>query len=273
MRLPSTLLLQLASWLPKPGPTPAADVTNQNVIPAAASAASAAAIVEPSPPPPQFSSPPPPPPSTNSTLPSPSPSPNSLPTCPSLSTPLALSTLPSLFSLSLPTSDSTLSPSALTSIAQIKQTLTLYALAIDGRDFSALDRVFAPGASAHYGPPIGRVAGREAIEATLPPLLTVYAGTQHVLGTVGVVLCQGGEREGDGEGEEKEGAVSVAYFTATHFGKQAPREGDEGVGGAAGWEDVVVAWGQYQDRWEKGEEGWRIVHRNLVYMGPFVSGA
>ncbi|KAL1642915.1 hypothetical protein SLS58_005157 [Diplodia intermedia] len=141
-------------------------------------------------------------------------------------------------------------------IEAIKRQLTLYALAIDGRAWAALDAVFAPHATADYGPPLGALAGRDAIRAALPPLLTVWKATQHVLGTVAVDVC----------GDDGDEAVSVAYMTATHFGRDV---GDgEGVAKPVGWGDVVVAYGQYQDRWARdgGDGVWRVVHRNLVYL-------
>lgn len=158
----------------------------------------------------------------------------------------------------------------------IKHALTLYAFAIDGRDWDGLDAVFAPSATADYGAPIGVLTGgRDQIKRTLPPYLTVFAGTQHVLGTQVVSVCDDGE-EYDGEGRggdygelKRRNAVSVTYFTAAHF-----KNGTEGKGldEPVGMKDVMYAYGQYQDRWGVQDDGtWKIEHRNLVYMGPFVS--
>lgn len=156
----------------------------------------------------------------------------------------------------------------------IKHALTLYAFAIDGRDWDGLDAVFAPSATADYGAPIGVLTGgRDQIKRTLPPYLTVFAGTQHVLGTQVVSVCDDGE-EYDGEGRggdygelKRRNAVSVTYFTAAHF-----KNGTEGKGldEPVGMKDVMYAYGQYQDRWGVQDDGtWKIEHRNLVYMVSF----
>ncbi|KAK0638301.1 hypothetical protein DIS24_g9964 [Lasiodiplodia hormozganensis] len=259
MHLPSFLLLA-TSWLPAPGSAGA----NQNVLARTIESPSSSSL---SPPPP-----PPPPPSANSSS-SPSTS------CPLLTPqPLTIAQLSSSFP---PPRAATTSAWDLAAVDAIKHALTLYAFAIDGRDWDGLDHVFAPGATADYGAPIGVLTGgRDQIKQTLPPYLTVFAGTQHVLGTQVVSVCDdGGEEYDGGEEEEEEGrgrgellkrnAVSVTYFTAAHF-----KNGTEGKGldEPVGMKDVMYAYGQYQDRWGVQEDGtWKIEHRNLVYMGPFVS--
>jgi hypothetical protein len=35
-------------------------------------------------------------------------------------------------------------------------------------------------------------------------------------------------------------------------------------------EGKMSAYGQYQDHWVKTESGWKICHRNMIYMGPLV---
>lgn len=135
-------------------------------------------------------------------------------------------------------------------VESIKRSLTLYAFAIDGRDWDALDLIFADDASANYGAPIGELAGLETIKTTLPPYLTIFTSTQHLLGTQLVDVCA------------PDAAVSITYFKAAHFSNDtcsptAPVDDSQ----------VMYAFGQYQDRWRKGEdEIWKIEHRNLVYM-------
>lgn len=247
MHLPGFLLLA-TSWLPAPGNAGA----NQNVL-------AARTIESPSS---SSSASPPPPPSANS---------SSSSLCPPLSPqPLTIAQLSSSFP---PRAGIATSASDLAAVDAIKHALTLYAFAIDGRDWDGLDHVFAPDATADYGPPINTLAGRDVIKRTLPPYLTVFAGTQHVLGTQVVSVCDddGGE-EYDGEERErgellKRNAVSVTYFTAAHF-----KNGTEGKGldEPVGMKDVMYAYGQYQDRWGVQEDGtWKIEHRNLVYMVSF----
>ncbi|KAB2575786.1 hypothetical protein DBV05_g5611 [Lasiodiplodia theobromae] len=241
MHLPGFLLLA-TSWLPAPGNAGA----NQNVLAARTIESSSSSSASP-----------PPPPSANS---------SSSSLCPPLTpSPLTIAQLTSSFP---PPRAATTSAWDLAAVDAIKHALTLYAFAIDGRDWDGLDAVFAPGATADYGAPIGVLTGgRDQIKQTLPPYLTVFAATQHVLGTQVVSVCDDGGEEY--EREFKRNAVSVTYFTAAHF-----KNGTEGKGldEPVGMKDVMYAYGQYQDRWGVQEDGtWKIEHRNLVYMGPFVS--
>ena len=35
-------------------------------------------------------------------------------------------------------------------------------------------------------------------------------------------------------------------------------------------EGKLSAYGQYQDHWIKTDDGWRICHRNMIYLGPLI---
>lgn len=65
---------------------------------------------------------------------------------------------------------------------QIRDTLNHYPLAIDGKNFDALDRVFAQDAVANYSAPINVLTGldeiKKVLEQALAPVLS-----QHSLGT------------------------------------------------------------------------------------------
>ncbi|EOD52346.1 hypothetical protein GTA08_BOTSDO07500 [Neofusicoccum parvum] len=142
-------------------------------------------------------------------------------------------------------------------VETIKRTLTLYAFAIDGQDWDGLAHIFADDATANYGAPIGELAGLAQIKETLPPYLTIFVGTQHVLGTQLVDVCS------------PTTAVSITYFTAAHF-----RNDTSSPTAPVDYSEVMYAYGQYQDRWRKQADAtWKVEHRNLVYMGPFVSDA
>lgn len=162
--------------------------------------------------------------------------------CPS--TPPSTSTLP-LPPFSLPTSfpnaQHAQDPIALD---QIRNTLGLYPLALDGKNFGALDRVFTPDAIANYSTPIFVLKGLSAIQARIEAVL-VKVGTQHSYGTQVIEIGSGGCE-----------AKAVTYFTATHFGR----------GVYLG--EVYYAYGQYQDSLVRvSEEGeWRVKERNLVYL-------
>jgi hypothetical protein len=123
----------------------------------------------------------------------------------------------------------------------IRNTLAHYPLAIDGKNFAALSLVFAPNAVANYSTPLNILTPLSVIETGLESSLAPVT-TQHSFGTQVIDLLS----------ETK--AFSLTYYTATHFGKGV-FEGE-----------ILVAYGQYQDLWERIDIGWRIIHRNLVFM-------
>ncbi|KAJ6138030.1 hypothetical protein N7471_004516 [Penicillium samsonianum] len=129
-------------------------------------------------------------------------------------------------------------------IEAIRNTLAIYAFAIDGKDFDALSKVFTTDATANYSAPLNVLTPLKTIQSVLGTSLGCVT-TQHLYGTQRIDVLS------------PITAKSVTYFRAAHFGK-----GDKA-------NDVDYAYGQYQDNWQRQLTGtWRIVHRNLVYMGP-----
>ena len=127
-------------------------------------------------------------------------------------------------------------------VEAIRNTLALYPLAIDGKNFPALGLVFATNAVANYSAPLNVLTPLSTIESALEASLAPVT-TQHSFSTQVIDILSPNT------------AVSVTYYTATHFG----------IGQFAG--QIVIAYGQYQDVWDKQEDNaWRISHRNLVYM-------
>lgn len=127
-------------------------------------------------------------------------------------------------------------------IEAIRNTLALYAFAIDGKDFDSLSKVFTTDAVANYSAPLNVLSPLSSIQSVLSTSLACVT-TQHALGTQRIDVLS------------PVTAKSVTYYHATHFGK-----GDKA-------DAVVYAYGQYQDTWRRQSSGsWRIVHRNLVYM-------
>ncbi|KAL3463456.1 hypothetical protein BJX64DRAFT_287474 [Aspergillus heterothallicus] len=152
--------------------------------------------------------------------------------------PYPLASLPSLFP---PRADPDPTP-----IESIRQTLALYPLAIDSKNFSSLSLIFAPDAVANYSAPLGVLTGLPEIESVLNASLACVT-TQHSLGTQVINVLS------------HEMARSVTYYTAAHFGK-----GDLSS-------ETAVVYGQYQDIWKKARDGtWRIVGRDLVYMSGVI---
>ncbi|CAF9929842.1 MAG: hypothetical protein HETSPECPRED_007469 [Heterodermia speciosa] len=132
---------------------------------------------------------------------------------------------------------------------QIRNTLAHYPLALDGKNFAALDLFYTADAVANYSEPLNVVTGLPQIEAVVERTLRRVL-TQHTYGTQVIEIEKGKTR-----------ARSLTYFTATHLGK----------GNATG--KAYYAYGQYQDNLVRIGDGWRVKHRNLVYMGPGIGDA
>lgn len=149
--------------------------------------------------------------------------------------PVALFDLPNAF----PGSDYVPDPC---DVEAIRNALAHYPLCIDGKNFAALSLVFAPNAVANYSAPLGVLTPLSTIESSLQSSLSTVT-TQHAFGTQVIDVLT------------RNTAVSVTYYTATHFG----------IGAYAG--QIVTAHGQYQDVWSRQtDKTWRISHRNLVFM-------
>lgn len=89
---------------------------------------------------------------------------------------------------------------------QIRNTLAHYPLALDGKNFAALDLVFTEDAVANLSTPFYVQKGLSQIESTIQQAL-VKVLTQHAYGTQVIEVEVGAKR-----------AKSVTYFTASHFG-------------------------------------------------------
>ncbi|KAH6644508.1 hypothetical protein C7974DRAFT_419985 [Boeremia exigua] len=141
-------------------------------------------------------------------------------------------------------------------IEDIRQTLSQYAIIIDGRSFESLPDVFTADATADYSAPLGVLTGVEAIKTTLSASLAQFPGTQHLLGTQRIRIC------------DKNTAVSATYFQATHFLRPNATVGAAGIEDDS---DTLYAFAQYQDSWVKRDGLWKIRYRNVVYMGPLIT--
>ncbi len=132
----------------------------------------------------------------------------------------------------------------------IRQTLALYPLAIDGKNWGALARIFDTNAYVNYSNPLGVLRGVDQIISVLSQSLSQFVSTQHLYGTQYIDVCNGFS------------AVSVTYFRAAHFFSPF-------VNGttAVNTTEILWAYGQYQDTWARQGDGtWKIANRNLVYM-------
>ena len=113
--------------------------------------------------------------------------------------PIPISAVPTSYPLSLTRQDADIQD-------QIRNTLAHYPLAIDGKNFAALNLFYTADAVANYSAPINVVTGLPAIEAALEQSLRAVL-TQHSYGTQVIEIEKGKTR-----------ARSLTYFTATHLG-------------------------------------------------------
>lgn len=126
-------------------------------------------------------------------------------------------------------------------VEQIRATLALYPLCIDGKDLASLHFVFTEDAVANYSAPLNILTPLTTIQATLQASLAPVT-SQHAYSTQVIELlgpCA---------------ARSVTYFRAAQFG-MGVYEGQ-----------VVYSYGQYRDVLVKLDEGWRVKERTLAYM-------
>ena len=138
-----------------------------------------------------------------------------------------------------------------TSWEQIHSVLTLYARAIDTKDFALLSSVFASDATANYTGDLSNLNGLPAIQTGLKGAVAKI-DTQHLLGSISIDIIAHGNVVI---------ANSTTYFQASLFGK-AQLEGK-----------VLYQYGYYADDLVLlGSEGWRIGKRELHFQGPGMIG-
>jgi len=137
-------------------------------------------------------------------------------------------------------------------VLEIEQLLYTYARAIDGKDWKALDQVFAPDARIHYAVERGTEVSFRDLGPWLSRAMTIFKQTQHVVTNPLVELA------GDT-------ARCTSYLTATHL---QVRESDGAL--------VRTTEGSmYRDTLVRTRDGWRIATRRLdrlwvdgSYLGP-----
>jgi hypothetical protein len=116
------------------------------------------------------------------------------------------------------------------------ETLDRYAVALDTRDWSLLDRVFTPDAVGDFGE--YRCGSRDEIRKMIQGMLGGCGPTQHLLGVYRIEIS----------GDE---AASTCAIRAHHVGR-----GDEAS-------LAYECFGEYRDRLVRTPEGWRIRHRAM----------
>ena len=143
-----------------------------------------------------------------------------------------------LFQVSAARSAAADETSAPPDIEQIRAVITLYAKALDRRDYESLRRVFTADATGNYHE-AGSYKGVDALMDLMQRALSQCAGTQHLLGSMDV------EVHGDV-------ATASTYLQAIHVGKNPGFEGK-----------LLTIWGEYRDELVRTPQGWRISSREL----------
>ncbi|RYP11289.1 hypothetical protein DL764_000107 [Monosporascus ibericus] len=132
----------------------------------------------------------------------------------------------------------------------IKNTLSLYCIALDTKDFRLMEQVFTEDVDAKY--PFAALKGMQHVADTIQKRLAPIT-SQHALTTQTVSIAADGRT-----------ADAVTYFTGIHFG-QGKWKGKE-----------VTAWGKYVDTLTlfEGKESlpgasgqWLISRRQVMFMG------
>ncbi|KAF7942563.1 uncharacterized protein EAE97_006017 [Botrytis byssoidea] len=134
----------------------------------------------------------------------------------------------------------------------IRNTLSLYAFAIDGRNWQAFSRVFTPDARANYSEPLPVLYGLKNITDAVAAQVIQFTGTHHRYGTQYIAICS------------PTSAISITYLEASHFllPHTSPVIEDDS--------HTLFVTGRYEDTWKKANGNWKIVNRNLVFIGPFI---
>jgi hypothetical protein len=133
---------------------------------------------------------------------------------------------------------------------EITQLLYRYGRAIDARDLTMFDTIFAPDAVVDYAVPGGTALPLPAMTAWLRESLAIFRATQHAMSSPVIEL--------DGDR-----ARASTYVTAVHV--------QVAVGGE---ESRAVLYGVYTDELARGPDGWRITRRRLdarIVDGAFLA--
>ena len=121
-------------------------------------------------------------------------------------------------------------------LLEITRVVNAYARALDARDWSALDRVFAPDVKMDFG--MWQAENRGEGVKYMREFLDGCGRTQHLLGTHDISI--------DGDH-----AASRVYVRAFHQGRGDARTTTYEMGG------------EYQDELQRTADGWRITARRL----------
>lgn len=139
-------------------------------------------------------------------------------------------------------------PENITAELQIRNKISLYALALDAKDYGLVGDIFTADAVVNY-PGIGPLSGVPAVQAYVKTQLEGLV-TQHTMSTIMVDFGPPGLQTIP---------RSTAYLIANFLGQ----------GDLAG--QVVVFYGKYTDLWAFEAGSWKCKNRTLTFLVSFLN--
>ena len=131
---------------------------------------------------------------------------------------------------------------ALVDRQEIADLCVRYTYALDRKDWESVRACFTD--DPVFVHPGGRVEGADGIVERARRALEPLDASQHLLGNVLVEMDE----------DHVDSATSICYFQAQHV-----------RAGTAGGDTYIIA-GSYADRLARTNKGWRIAHRDQVYL-------
>lgn len=128
----------------------------------------------------------------------------------------------------------------------IRNTIALYCIALDQKDWKLLEETFTPDAKFEYPEPLGCFQGVSALQEKVASKIDNLL-TQHALTTQRITLVS------------DKSALAVTYVTGSHFGTGVNEH--KGFTILASYEDELV-----KDEFD-GIQGWRIISRKVIGQG------
>ena len=125
-------------------------------------------------------------------------------------------------------------------ILVIQKSFSIYAYAMDTKDWSLLPSIFAPGITMDFAEYGGFVEGFDDVTSRLISTITPLDVTQHLVSNIRCSFV------------DDDTTDVVAYFHAMHVKT-----------GTAGGDQLMIG-GAYHDRVERTDSGWRQTHRRIA---------
>ncbi|MET0931567.1 MAG: nuclear transport factor 2 family protein [Aeromicrobium sp.] len=134
-------------------------------------------------------------------------------------------------------------------ILDIQTSFSTYAAAMDTKQWSLLESIFAPDISMDFAQYGGLLEGYDPVTAQLIGTIEPLDVTQHLVGNVRCTFV------------DADTVDAVAYFHAMHV-----------KNGTAGGDQLMIG-GMYHDRVQRTAGGWRQTHRRIESTWSFGNAA